>query len=474
MNTNNAVQLQDKIDGHNIYPKTLASLVQTADGSNIEDEKANKSDVYTKSQVNALLEDKQNTLVSGSNIKTVNGQSILGAGNINAQVVQNLNNESTPRHFLMSTVAHSGDAGDADYSNEVVFTPTTRIMTVITTKNPDTEQQVSYPVNIENGSVTFGMGGADGHINAEEYTGRAINSESYVTQQIMETLAATDEIHVGLNDGASKIGFYNEDEEPVTVKEGILSKQDKLVSGTNIKTINSSSILGNGNLTLAGLDEATSRSVIYKALKQGEEQMLILKSMSSLDVMPIDSSLEQYDLNEDGTINYAEISIIYSILLNRPYEGFYYRAIHQTDGDDSSPLILQKSEDRETWTTVTGKNPDLHNDGHLTATDVSALYNLIETIAEGQGIAYDRSEFTGMTTVFSAFDSKEKKIVIGYNFERYIDPTYNTDDYILLKLDPSPNVIYCNSFNNKLYRWNESSEKMVELNLATTITSPNP
>lgn len=451
MNTNNAVQLQDKIDGHNIYPKTLASLVQTSDGSNIEDKKANKSDVYTKSQVNALLEDTQNI------------------------VVQNLNNESTPRHFLMSTVAHSGDAGDTDYTDEVVFTPTTRIMTVITTKNPDTESQVSYPVNIENGSVTFGLGGAKGHINAEEYTGRALNSENHVTQQIMETLADADETHVGLNDGASKIGFYNEDEEPTTVKEGILSKQDKLVSGTNIKTINSSSILGSGDLILAGLDEATSRHVMYKALKQGEEQMLVLKSMGNLDVMPLDSSLEQFDLNEDGTINYSEISIIYAILLGKPYDGFYYKVIHQTEGDSTSPLLLQKSEDRETWTTVVGKNPDLvGNDGSVTSAEVSQLYTIIETIAAQQGIAYDRTEFTGATTVFSAYNSKEKKIIIGYNFERYIDPTYNMDDFILLRLDPSPNVIYCNSFNNKLYRWNVNSEKMVELNLSASITPSTP
>jgi len=58
MNTNNAVQLQDKIDGHDIYPRTLASLVQTSDGSNIEDGKANKSDVYTKNEINTLLENK--------------------------------------------------------------------------------------------------------------------------------------------------------------------------------------------------------------------------------------------------------------------------------------------------------------------------------------------------------------------------------------------------------------------------------
>jgi len=225
--------------------------------------------------------------------------------------------------------------------------------------------------------------------------------------------------------------------------------------------------LGSGNLALAGLDEATSKSIIYKALKQGEEQMLVLKSMGNLDIIPLDSSLEQFDLNEDGTINYSEISIIYAILLGRPYDGFYYKVTHQTEGDPTSPLLLQKSEDNRTWTTVVGKNPDIvDNDGAVTAAEVSELYNIIETVSTQQGIAYDRSEFTGSTTVFSAYDSKEKKIIIGYNFERYIDPTYDRDTYTLLKLDPSPNVIYCNSFNNKLYRWNKNSETMVEINLA--------
>lgn len=39
-------------------------------------------DAYTKSETNALLNNKQDTLVSGSNIKTVNGASLLGSGNI--------------------------------------------------------------------------------------------------------------------------------------------------------------------------------------------------------------------------------------------------------------------------------------------------------------------------------------------------------------------------------------------------------
>lgn len=302
MDTNNVVQLQDKIDGHNIYPKTLASLVQTSDGSNIEEGKANKSEVYTKNQIDILLEDKQNTLINGE----------------------------------------------------------------------------------------------------------------------------------------------------------------------TIKTINSESILGNGNIVLAGLDEATKQFVIYKALKQGQEQMVVLKSMGDLDALPLDSSLSKYDFNEDGTINYAEISILYSIMLGVKYDGFYYKVVTQTLEDSTSTVLLQKSEDNVNWTTIEGKRPDISEDGSITTQDVTRFFEMIYTIAEQQGIAYDRNEFTGGTTVFSAYDSKEKKIIIGHNFEGYIDPSNNKNAFILLKLDPSPNVIYCNSFNNKLYRWNANSKKMVELILSSS------
>ena len=44
--------------------------------------KANSADVYSKAAVDNALNEKQATLVSGANIKTVNGQSILGEGNI--------------------------------------------------------------------------------------------------------------------------------------------------------------------------------------------------------------------------------------------------------------------------------------------------------------------------------------------------------------------------------------------------------
>jgi len=41
------------------------------------------SNFYNKTEVDDLLADKQDTLVSGTNIKTINNESILGTGNIN-------------------------------------------------------------------------------------------------------------------------------------------------------------------------------------------------------------------------------------------------------------------------------------------------------------------------------------------------------------------------------------------------------
>ena len=91
----------------NLYPKTLVDGVVDRNGNavdiatqqeldsakselnasieHIQEEvntKANSDDVYTKEETSGLLADKQDTLVSGVNIKTVNGYSLLGSEDI--------------------------------------------------------------------------------------------------------------------------------------------------------------------------------------------------------------------------------------------------------------------------------------------------------------------------------------------------------------------------------------------------------
>lgn len=50
-------------------------------------DKADTATTYTKTEVDTALNDKQDTLVSGTNIKTINGASILGNGDITVQTL---------------------------------------------------------------------------------------------------------------------------------------------------------------------------------------------------------------------------------------------------------------------------------------------------------------------------------------------------------------------------------------------------
>ena len=64
---------------------TLFVRVNSIDENHVKAElalKANKSDTYTKGHVETALSSKQDVLISGDTIKTINGGSILGSGNI--------------------------------------------------------------------------------------------------------------------------------------------------------------------------------------------------------------------------------------------------------------------------------------------------------------------------------------------------------------------------------------------------------
>lgn len=61
---------------------TTATTYNKTEVNNLLDDKADKSDTYTKQEVDTALSGKQATLVSGTNLKTVGGTSLLGSGNV--------------------------------------------------------------------------------------------------------------------------------------------------------------------------------------------------------------------------------------------------------------------------------------------------------------------------------------------------------------------------------------------------------
>lgn len=157
------------------------------------------------------LNGKQDTLVSGTNIKTINGNTILGEGNIQIETT-------------------GGGITDAPSDDK-----------------------------------TYGRKNGDwSEITEPDLSNYALKSE--VPKQYVQDISfvAPSSINIFDQDGNPKIiGFADgitlgEKGENVEVKlsdsfvNKVNAKQDTLVSGTNIKTVNGNSLLGSGDITIEG------------------------------------------------------------------------------------------------------------------------------------------------------------------------------------------------------------------------------
>lgn len=162
---------------------------------------------------------KQNILISGENIKTINNESILGNGNFELLNTADFNNlENLPITPILKDSIELTTLSDSFYiiniesCNILVSNETKKTFTkgVITCKSGDS---FSY---WDNEGMHFV---SDFHNDAEW-------ANNYIP-----TIAEIDE----------KLAKINEE---------LVQKQDKLVSGKNIKTINHKSVIGRGNIDL--------------------------------------------------------------------------------------------------------------------------------------------------------------------------------------------------------------------------------
>lgn len=271
---------------------------------------------------------KQDALVSGTNIKTINNTSLLGSGNITigggTSDYQNLTNKpsinsielsgnKTAAQLGFSTVATSGSY--SDLSNKPTI-PTVNNATLTIQKNgttidtftanssTDTTVNVTVPTKtsdltndsgyitgytetdpIFSASVASGISSSDisnwngkaevsdiptktsdltndgegylGNVYAvTRDDGNGIFTQSdgqggYIVKPILYNsvvnypLAAKSDIPTNVSDLTNDAGYIDSSYHDS-------SKQDTLVSGTNIKTINNESLLGSGNITISG------------------------------------------------------------------------------------------------------------------------------------------------------------------------------------------------------------------------------
>ena len=200
------------------------------------------SNLATKSE----LATKQDTLVSGSNIKTVNGTSLLGSGNIEVAANVDLSDYYTKSqtNALVNPKLSQVTLTQAEYN--ALSTKEENVLYIIS----DAEDLKFKTINGE--QIT-----GEGNITIDtdvDLSGYATKSELNTKQNIISDL---DSIRSGAAKGATALQSVPDTYALKSEIPDITTKQDKLVSGTNIKTVNGTSLLGSGNIVI----EASSENV---------------------------------------------------------------------------------------------------------------------------------------------------------------------------------------------------------------------
>ena len=240
----------------------------------------------TKADTSAIteaFESKQDILVSGVNIKTINNQSILGSGNIALDfsfynLVTELPTSNIDSNKIYVVPSESG--GDKNLYTEYMYVNGAWeiIGTYATSVNLDgyaTEDWVNQQGFAYGSDLETLRGTLDNYalqVDLESLSGSVLDNEVTVAAALTdleETKADKTEIPsldgYATEDWVNQQGFLTEvasefiTESELTAKgyatltevnQGLSGKQETLVSGTNIKTINNQSLLGSGDIAI--------------------------------------------------------------------------------------------------------------------------------------------------------------------------------------------------------------------------------
>ena len=181
--------------------------------------------------ISGELAGKQDTLVSGTNIKTINGNSILGSGNLVIESGSGDYNDLTNKPSINS-VSLVGNKTLDDLDIQSKITAVNKIPYSNISDTPD----LTYYAKLD-------------ELNTFEHT-QTIKSQMYSGLVLENAYDSSEFVNLGY-DGYSKNNI-NFDWNNIATITDVNAKQDTLVSGSNIKTVNGNSLLGSGDIEIAG------------------------------------------------------------------------------------------------------------------------------------------------------------------------------------------------------------------------------
>ena len=313
--------------------------------------KANLDTALATKADKSSLASKQDKLVSGTNIKTINDQSILGSGNISIEstsitvdsALSTTSENPVQNKVITNTLQTKANASDiptkvSQLENDSKFATQTAVATGLATK-ADKDSLTSLESDITNLQTTVG----------------------------------------------------NQDKSIIANAQAIQGKQDKLVSGTNIKTINNQSILGSGNISIEGGGSAV---VVDNALSDTSENPVQNKVITTR-ITSIETSLASKANASDipTKVSQLENDSTYQTKANLDTALADYAKTKDVDSKnalqdetiqdlaDAVATLTQTLESKADTSAIPTKVSQLENDsGFATTTNVSATYATKESV----------------------------------------------------------------------------------------------
>lgn len=221
------------VNGHALSSNVTVTKGDVGLGNVDNTSDANKP-ISTATQT--ALNSKQDTLVSGTNIKTINNQSLLGSGNI---VIQGGGGEVN----VIEVVKRNGTA--LPISNKAVDVS-------VPTKTSDLTNDSGFLTQHQDisGKLDAPSGGSVGNILSKTANGTEWKSLTEYESISIKYDADNGVLYVPVNEDDFSV---NDDSEIVLNLSPTNFKRDGLQRvALNIKTINSQSLIGSGNLVVGG------------------------------------------------------------------------------------------------------------------------------------------------------------------------------------------------------------------------------
>lgn len=243
---------------------------------------------YTKSQTDTLLNAKQNELTAGSNI-TISGSTISAT---DTTYTAGTGLDLTGTEFSVdNTVAMKTDIPTVNNATLKIQKNSTDVATFTANSSTDVTANISVPTDTND--LTNGAGFQTASDVQTAIAGKQDTLTAGSNIQISgSTISATNTTYTAGNGLNLNGTTFSADTTVLATQTDLSSKQDTLVSGTSIKTINNTSLLGSGDITIPVItvDSALSststnpvqNSVIYAAIGDVESILQTLNSGSGV------------------------------------------------------------------------------------------------------------------------------------------------------------------------------------------------